>query len=207
MHNTSISGYIHICDWLATFCELAGCNKEDAKADAANIEGGVDAALGNGGLIPPVDSLSMWPMISGANGTSPRTEIALSYITGPSVDAPLQDGAFISGQYKLIVGKQSGVGFWWGPDYPNSSVKLNATAPGCPDASSGSGCLYQIIDDPSEHHDLSKQMPEKLQELLARFKEIGRSAFQSDALGSLDTAGMEAAVKGEYHGFVGPWLA
>jgi hypothetical protein len=54
--------FLHICDWLATFGELAGYDTSDARAKTAGL--------------PPSDSLSMWPMLAGFNETSPRTEIA-----------------------------------------------------------------------------------------------------------------------------------
>ena len=42
----------------ATFCGLAGVAVHDAAAEEAKL--------------PPVDSLDLWPMLSGANLTSPR---------------------------------------------------------------------------------------------------------------------------------------
>ena len=43
--------YVHIADWYGTFCSLAGVNTSDPAAEAANL--------------PPVDSLDMWPLLSG----------------------------------------------------------------------------------------------------------------------------------------------
>ena len=42
----------------ATFCGLAGVAVHDAAAEEAKL--------------PPVDSLDLWPMLSGVNLTSPR---------------------------------------------------------------------------------------------------------------------------------------
>jgi len=84
----------------ATFASLAGqAWQNDAKATAANL--------------PPVESLDMWPMISGANETSPRTELALS-------GGPVGQSGLISGQYKLLRGELSSA-FFPGPHMPNSS--------------------------------------------------------------------------------------
>lgn len=47
----------------ATFSALAGVDPTDEKAAAAGL--------------PPIDSLNLWPLISGANTTSPRTEVVL----------------------------------------------------------------------------------------------------------------------------------
>ena len=50
----------------ATFCFLAGVSAFDEKAAAATPP------------LPPVDSINMWGLISGANKTSPRREWALT---------------------------------------------------------------------------------------------------------------------------------
>jgi arylsulfatase I/J len=58
---TKLDGYTHVCDFYATFAHLAGVDPTDHRAAAAHL--------------PPLDSLNLWPYISGANNTSPRTEI------------------------------------------------------------------------------------------------------------------------------------
>jgi arylsulfatase B len=49
----------------ATFCALAGVDPTDTRAAAAGL--------------PPIDSLNLWPLLSGANPTSPRTEVILGW--------------------------------------------------------------------------------------------------------------------------------
>lgn len=49
----------------ATFCALAGVDPTDTRAAAAGL--------------PPIDSLNLWPLISGANPTSPRSEVVLGW--------------------------------------------------------------------------------------------------------------------------------
>ena len=61
MRGTKTEGYIHLADWYGTFCGLAGVNMTDKRAAAANL--------------PPVDSLDMWPLISGETTTYLQTEI------------------------------------------------------------------------------------------------------------------------------------
>ena len=78
MRGQKTDGYIHIADWYATFCYLAGVDPTDQKAAEAKL--------------PPIDSLNMWPMISGQNATSPRVDIPASYST------------LISGDYKILQG-------------------------------------------------------------------------------------------------------
>ena len=82
-----------ICDWYETFALLAG-------VDTSNI------SLSNTDSIPGLDSLDIWPMITGSNLTSPRTEIPLSSFGS--------DGsALIVGDWKLVLGDQRGLGFWF----------------------------------------------------------------------------------------------
>ena len=57
-------GYIHIADWYTTFCSLVGVDPVDKKASKANL--------------PPIDSLDMWPLISGQSSTSPCVDIPVT---------------------------------------------------------------------------------------------------------------------------------
>ena len=125
MRGKKTEGYIHLADWYGTFCGLAGVDMTDKRAAAANL--------------PPVDSLDMWPLISGETTTSPRTEIHASV------------NALISGDFKILAGKMEQAG-WTGPQYPN-----NTNPSGGIDASvdCGSiGCLYNIKLDPEEHKNI-----------------------------------------------------
>ena len=84
MRNSSFDGYIHICDWYATFCKLAGVSAYDD----------VGAKYG----LPAVDSIDQWPLLSGAvvSGTTLRTGIHVSPV------------ALIDGQWKLLTGSDPG---------------------------------------------------------------------------------------------------
>ena len=57
---------MHIADWYATLADVAG----------VDVSGENEVARAAG--LPPLDSLSMWPLLTGANTTSPRTELQLS---------------------------------------------------------------------------------------------------------------------------------
>jgi arylsulfatase I/J len=195
VRGTTLNGAIHIADWLATLCEIAGCNPEDAKAEAWNM----DAQSSR--LLPPVDSISAWPMLSGLNMTSARHIVPLC--------ARGQDAAIIVGDLKLVAGPQGGTGYWWSPDYPNSTQKLNLTAPGCPavDSEAG-GCMYNISADPYESIDLAADpaYSAKRAELKAHMAAMIGSVFQSDDDGELDIASYAGAVREKWGGFSGPWL-
>lgn len=75
-----VGGFLHIADFYATFAEVAGVDPADARAAKAGL--------------PPIDSLSMWPMLSGVNLTSPRTEIMLSPLKGKKKDKAARSAMF-----------------------------------------------------------------------------------------------------------------
>ena len=96
MRGKKTDGYIHLTDWYATFCYLTGVDPTDEEAAKAKL--------------PPMDSMNMWPLISGQNSTSPCTDIPASNFT------------LISGDYKIITGNVSWSA-WTGPHSPNRTSK------------------------------------------------------------------------------------
>lgn len=132
MRNRTLTGYIHECDWYATFVTLAGGNVTDKVPMH----------------YPSVDGLNMWPYISGDVQSSPRTEMFLgtdsfSMKLGASkTSEKMPNGAMIDGDYKFIYGSQRH-GFWQGPIYPNKSA--DATFQWKTDTSCRfEGCLFNI---------------------------------------------------------------
>ena len=114
MRGQKTEGYIHLADQSATLCGLAGIDPTDEEAAKAKL--------------PPIDSLDVWPLISGQNTTSPRTDIPISYDT------------LISGDYKIITGDVE-YGVCTGPQFPNTtttSKQIHVTA------HCGDGCLFDI---------------------------------------------------------------
>lgn len=94
---------------------------------------------------------------------------------------------------------QSGTGWWWGPEYPNSTAKLPATEPGCPE-----GCLFNITADPTEHVDLALKFPAVVSRLRERLSKLGATTYQSDANGTIDAPGVLAAAQHDH--WRKPWL-
>ena len=147
VRGTKTEGFIHIADWYPTFCKLAGVDPSDS---------------GTGKF--PVDGLDVWPIITGESTTTPHDEIVLGFnFTKAEI------GAIIVGDYKLIVNEQSGScdSLMWSPlDYP------------CSDGPKGESCdpycLYNIVEDPNEHNELSQKEPDKLQELLQRYNQYAK---------------------------------
>ena len=149
MRGQKTEGYIHIADWYATFCALAGVDPTDKRAEKAKL--------------PPIDSMNMWPFVSGQNSTSPRTDI------------PASKNTLISGDYKILIGNVPEAG-WTGPQNPNNTHhKVNAVEH-CGD----NGCLYNIKKDPSEHVNLATEMPDMLQEMRTRLAKYQATYFNPD---------------------------
>ena len=187
-------GLMHLTDWLATFCSLAGCNTSDEPAAAAGL--------------PPMDSLDMWPHLTGANSTSPRTEVWLTPLRGDrsnGTNPRSGDAAIILGEHKLIVGNISQAS-WTGPSYPNNSVDWDtwASVEHCT-TDSKVGCLFNIFDDPTEQHDLALARPDLARALFKRLEELDLTVFDPDR-GDADHEGACKQV-GHNGGFWGPWIA
>ena len=176
MRGKKTEGYVHIADWYATFCALAGVDPKDTQAAKANL--------------PPIDSMNMWPLISGQNSTSPR------------VDIPISMSTLISGEYKVLTSRNGDAG-WTGPVYPNNT-NPNGGIDAIGHCNEGEGCLYNIIEDPGEYHNLASVMPHKLKEMQTRLHAYQATHFNPDR-GQNTPAACEAALN-EYGGFWGPFI-
>jgi arylsulfatase I/J len=151
-------GIAHGADALATVCGLLGV------ADACRVDARARAA----GL-PPLDSVDLWPLISGANTTSPRAEV------------PLSPSAIISGDWKLLLGAQPVAG-WSGPLFPNASSP--AASPHAQALACGArGCLFDVASDAGEHDDVAAAHPDVVARLAARLAAL-RGGFFSNGDGA-----------------------
>ena len=176
-------------------CSLAG---GDDCLDTAATQG-----------VPQVDGYDMWPYLSGANGTSPRTEFMVARCQvltkgNPPISkkSPLCSGAIIVGDYKLMVGMQP-YAFWQGEVYPNASTTPAARKRFEQFFDCGAGCLFNIKLDPAETNDLSASMPTKRDQLWARYVELNATQFDAPRL-KPDIEKCEAYVK-RHGGSVGPY--
>ena len=175
MREQKTEGYIHVADWYATFCALAGVDPTDDRAAKANL--------------PPIDSLNMWPLISGQNSTSPRTDIPISYDT------------LISGNYKILMGDVEQAG-WTGPVYPNTTKPSGIdVTEHCGDT----GCLYDIQQDPEERINLANSMPSVLANMQKGLEEYRKTHFAPERGDAWPGACRTALDK--YGGFWGPFLS
>ena len=164
--------YIHITDWYATFCALAGVDPTDEAAAKAKL--------------PPIDSMNMWPLISGTNSTSPRSDIPASHNT------------LISGDYKIVTGSNK-YSVYTGPQYPNKTTGDINKSTNC-----GKGCLYNIKQDPNEYVDLATKMPDMLKTMQMKLQKYQKTYFDPDR-GKESSMACETALN-KYGGFWGPFL-
>lgn len=188
---SKFTGVISIADWYSTFCQLAGVDPEDSKASAAN------EFLRSNNLpeLRPIDSIAQWGNImSGSNG---RTQ-----------PFHLSQKAVMHWPYKLVVGEQP-YARWQGPLYPNCSgvAFLNDERGGplftafdvfhqpVPITSSKAeldkvrwnsdckdGCLFNVEEDPTEHHDLASDpsFALRLAQMQGTLAELNRAYFDPD---------------------------
>jgi len=196
MRGTQVDGLITGADAYATFCGLAGVDPTDAAAAAAGL--------------PPIDSLDMWPMLSGANKTSPRAEVV---VATDGAEANMANGTQVQALiradgWKLIIGA-TGQNIWTGELYPNATTKwtdvlYHCGVPGTPPVGKG-GCLFNILSDPTEHHDVAAAHPDIVADLHARIVAHQATAFSPNR-GVQDNALACAAVENKWDGRWGPFL-
>jgi len=91
---------------------------------------------------------------------------------------------------------------WTGPKYPNGSTNwmpMKDTIAHC-----GTGCLFDIKKDPTEHHNIAADNKEIVTKMSARMKEIEATLFSPDR-GPVSPKACEAALN-TWKGFWGPFV-
>jgi arylsulfatase B len=186
-------GVSHIVDFYATFAGLAGVPAADPH-----------------GPDPSIDSLDLWPWLSGATPNSPR-DAGLT-VLDHSMYRNVTTGAIRNGKYKLLVGGSfsSGVGpemgewaaSWYGLFSPNSTFNGTDTY-ACPPSAP---CLYDLEADPTEHVDLSASLPAVTAQMLSTFYSLN-ATYHPPVLGPAPEPGpMCAAVtKADGKMYIAPW--
>ena len=194
LRGSTSSAITHLCDVYTSFAALAGvADVTDKPAAKAKL--------------PPVDGVDVLSYVLGKNKTVPRTEI---YGDGLNDQWP---GFLISSDFKLLRGIAP-FATWTSATSPNttgcdprtcskwpqvfknwncsscvppvSMGKINCTA-------FGGGCLYNVAEDPAEHHELSASQPALKQKLIARYKELLLTAFAPER-GTIDPAACKQAL-------------
>jgi len=152
--------------------------------------------------LPALDTVDLWPYISGASATSARTEMCMGgYGATWDTSGALiwTDPADNATDWKLVVGNQGS--FYPGPHMPNETDS-NASDFPC-----GSGCLFNLTKDPVEHNNLAgdPRYADVLTKLIARQQYYFGTYFQSNGNGNTKDpkATARAIANG---GYWGPWL-
>ena len=197
VRGTRSAGLVAMADMYTTFAALAGVDPTDHRAAAAGL--------------PPVDGLDVSGLFTGANASSPRTEVPLGIAFAPGDDDPPAGPTVVQGLvradgFKLLLGQIDG-GFWQGSTYPNSSSgwpawttldcgRLNMSGGG------EGGCLFNVFDDPNEHVDIAAKFPAVVAEMRARIAALQLGVY-SPLRGDEDPQACVVALK---TGFFSPWV-
>ena len=169
---TKIEHYITGWDWYATYASIANIDPFDNMAANANL--------------PGIDSINMWPLLSGKNNTSPRNEIIIGDTTSlyPNAGGKTLVGGIIINDYKLIIGAKSRLynvnqNTITGANWPNNTKPrlwpLTKLMKCKPDAKHG--CLFNIKEDPYEMNNLAPSMPDLFNEMLKRIEEAQKTVY------------------------------
>ena len=98
--------------------------------------------------------------------SSPYTDQKISSGTNSSV--------LVVDNWKLIQGSALD-GAWTGPTYPNASGYPIVLPLHC-----GAGCLFDVVADPSEHHDVAAEKPQVLARMQALMAQEAQTVFHPD---------------------------
>jgi hypothetical protein len=161
--NLSSAHPIAICDWHSTFLALAGADDgvlhdEDA-AEVGSEEDGILPLL----PLPSIDGIDQWPVISGLSTAPLRNELFVG------------SGVLIQTRYKLIA-TTSGEARWSGPMFP----KIPATGGGNLSCSQQAPCLFDVVTDYREEHNLATAKPDVVAKMQARLAALMEGVFEAD---------------------------
>jgi len=188
------NGFMHIVDLYSTFLTL----------------GGITNTSDPDGSFAPIDSLNMWPWLMGQVPTSPRTTMVIDHNMYDVVDNGIT-GAMRSGNYKLLVGGPAGElqSTWYGwftpnASHPNPSLDYYACSNKISKTNPYPGCLFDLVQDPTEHNDLASTNPTLFYKLYNEFLSYNTSYHPPVDNPPGDEAGLcKAAIAS--NGIVTPW--
>eukprot|EP00039_Didymoeca_costata_P030846 m.31698 g.31698 ORF g.31698 m.31698 type:complete len:644 (+) comp8339_c0_seq1:63-1994(+) len=199
------NGLIHICDWHATICALAGVN----------------ATAGEPHAVAPLDGVNAWPWISGTQQESNRVDMVYDhrmYVnysdpkrTKPCYTVNKTDGphcvsaAVQRNGWKLVVGPEPQNG-WFGWFSPNVSDPVNKSSPVITDEDCyPMPCLFNLNASITEHEDVAAQNPAIVKTLLQWVDDLAYEYHPPMNNPAIDLDGYCAAINLN-KGFVGPWM-
>lgn len=163
MRGTNLSSAypIAMCDWYSTFLALAS-----AAGSGSTNATGVALRSTEGTLpLPEVDGIDQWPVLSGTSITPLRKEIFVG------------SGVLIQGNYKLIATKNDHPeARWSGPMYP----RVPATGSRNLSCSKQTPCLFDVVADYREKHDIATAKPDLVAQLQSRLDTLMKGVFEAD---------------------------
>ena len=185
--------WLHVADIWATFASLAGDPQPttDAKTAAWN-------AANPHAPCPEPDSVDASAVLREIGGRSGRTEVPLSLTA--LINAT--DGI------KIVTEKAGGKNFFTSPEYPAYDSN-NSAVPKEMGAACEPYCIFDVLEDPEERHDLADTargkalagpLQARLAELAATHFETGDTGF----LGNYTNCTSVSAYKAAHRGFLGP---
>jgi len=189
-------GLVHIADYFMTICKLAGIAEAECRADPLAASAG----------LPPIESLDVWPLVTGLNSSSPRTEVPID--AGVLLQAV--GGSSAGPWWKLFTSSSVAGAGWTGEVFPNSSspdpeAETLHCQPG--------GCLFDVWADPAERQDVAAAHPDIVAAMGARLAELAPSFYSNSDAGGKDACPQGVApdqcmcwaATHIHSGFIGPF--
>jgi len=177
VRGTKSEEIIHIADWYRTLTQ--GIAGEDPTDHWANESG-----------LPPIDSLNVWPLLSGMSNTSVRESFLVT------------KDMIIDGAWKYVRGGTTMIeAAWGGPYYPNASTAtdpIDAHSFQCPQQ----GCLFDVVGDPSEKEEVSADHPSIVARMKSALEMEAKTIFNQAHTNSPQC---EELARTCYGGFYGPF--
>ncbi len=158
--NLSSAHSIAICDWHSTFLALAGADRAGSGFSTASGERSVAE---KSSPVPEMDGINQWPALSGMSTQPLREEVFVG------------SGVLIQGNYKLITAA-SREARWSGPMFP----KIKATGNRTLACSEKVPCLFDVVNDYREEHDLASTKPDVVSQLQSRLATLMEGVFEAD---------------------------
>ena len=157
--------------------------------------------------LPPVEGHNLWPLLSGANATGPRTEVWLGSGGAGDEDnskSPIVQALIRADGYKVLYGNVI-ENTWTSAFYPNATTNWCDSCPLDCGPADAPTCLFNVFSDPTEHDNVAAAHPAIVASMAARLAELQKGIFAPDRGQPSDLACHAGTVT--WQGFVGPFIA